>query len=195
MGCCCCYFMDCYCLRKATYCAFSFSGQIMTFACWSPHYTHRSFAHQHESGQWINCLWYLGLFFLRKSDEPHKNLSSAIWCRINKHKHAAERQCFISPSKTNKAETWNINASLINWVACDICGLIASMALSHLADELIAAATESANQSGFHTRESFPLQMTNETLIFTRSWVSTRQRNNVYFFFSLFWAASQSVIR
>lgn len=38
------------------------------------------------------------------------------------------------------------------------------MALSHLANELIVAATETANQSDFHTRDSFPLAVMNETL-------------------------------
>lgn len=39
-----------------------------------------------------------------------------------------------------------------------------STALSHLANELIVAATETANQSDVHTRDSFPLALMNETL-------------------------------
>lgn len=38
------------------------------------------------------------------------------------------------------------------------------MALSHLANELIVAATKTVNQSDFHTRDSFPLAVMNETL-------------------------------
>lgn len=39
-----------------------------------------------------------------------------------------------------------------------------STAPSHLANELIVAATETANQSDVHTRDSFPLAVMNETL-------------------------------
>lgn len=68
---------------------------------------------------------------VRKSGEiPHRDLSTPIRCRIHTYKHAAQRRRFISQSKTtttkNRAETRNINAPSINWVASDICWLIAS---------------------------------------------------------------------
>lgn len=61
-----------------------------------------------------------------------------------------------------------------------------STAPSRLANELIVAATETANQSDVHTRDSFPLAVMNETLFPPQAVLPLEDGGFIYFIFLFF---------
>lgn len=68
-----------------------------------------------------------------------------------------------------------------------------STAPRHLANELIVAATESANQSDVHTRDSFPLAVMNETLFPPQAVLPLEWMEGLFFLFYFIFLEKVSV--